>query len=375
MELLDSLEKLNQQQLTQTVKDCSVHDKAKILKQLESISPSILDQLQKLLQKRQKTSVTEPLDVADLSGNQEDINLGNELLHEGKMGCLLLAGGQGTRLGFEGPKGAYLLEGKSLFERFAEQIRVVSPSLPLAIMTSKANHIETQSFWDNHNHFGLTNVSFFTQQDLPMLDSTGHLFLNSPQSLAMGPNGNGEALKLLVDSGIWDRWESFGVESVNTILVDNLLANPADAELLGYHHRKSNEVSIKCTPRNDPTEKVGVLVKKEGRIAVVEYSELAPSTQKCYANLSLFCFSMKFIKKVSTETLPLHVAKKQAIKWQQGVESSIEAYKFEFFIFDNLSFAEKSSALAYPRDECFLPLKNATGPDSPATVVQKLKCR
>ncbi len=168
------------------------------------------------------------------------------------------------------------------------------------------------------------------------------------------------------------------------IPVDNPLADPFDAELIGYHAQQKVEITLKCTEKTDPEEKVGVVVRQEGRCAVVEYSEMSGQEKNarrkdgrlkhCCANLSLFCLSLGFIQRIVNEglSIPLHKAWKAAqfVDEHSNTYSSSQpaAWKFETFIFDWLFHSKKVAALICPREECFAPLKNLKGPDSPETV-------
>ncbi len=313
------------------------------------------------------TDKIEPCREYAHSGNKEDYLLGKQLIAKGKAGCLIVAGGQGTRLRFDGPKGMFPITPvmrKSLFQLFAEKTLSASKQsnhpLPLAIMTSPLNDAVIKEFFTKNNYFGLlaSQLFFFTQKLLPFLDSEGNMFLDSPCSISKGPDGNGYSLRYFHESGIWQQWQNLGIEQVNYLQIDNPLADPFDAELLGFHHRTKADATIKCVQRLDANEKVGVLVKKGDRIAVVEYSELPFKEVSQYplANISLFCFSMDFIK--TAGPLPFHASFKAA-KTLDGTPAEPNAWKMETFIFDNLS--NKVNALLYPREECFSPLKDAEG--------------
>lgn len=324
---------------------------------------------------------------------------GRELLQQGKVGVTIVAGGQGTRFGYDGPKGCYptsQVKEKPLFQLFAEKVffasKMVGIDLPLAIMTSSNNHEATVDFFVAHNYFGLKKeqVSFFQQADLPFINTDGNMFLQSTNSIAKGPNGNGAFFEHFVGSGIWEKWNARGIEAVSFILIDNPLADPFDLELLGCHSSQNNQVTIKCISRKDPYEKVGVIVADDQqKVHVLEYSEIEEKQRlakdseggllhKC-ANISLFCFDMAFVKTVSEECdqfLPYHLAFKAATILNEKGESvrSKEpiANKYERFIFDMLPFTENVSALIYPREVCFAPLKNPTGNNSPETVKNAL---
>jgi UDP-N-acetylglucosamine/UDP-N-acetylgalactosamine diphosphorylase len=278
---------------------------------------------------------------------------------------------------------------KTLFQLFAEKTLAAScranKKLPLAIMTSPENHGQTLQYFQDNGFFGLDSgqVRFFPQGTLPFLDQKGNLFLESPFRIAQGPDGNGSALTHFVRSGIWEEWYANDVRFLNMILVDNALADPFDEELLGFHYRRGNDVTVKCTRRNSVDEKVGVLTGDAHSMQVVEYMELPPeerlATQEdgalkhqC-ANLSLFCMNMEFVQDVAGKgPLPLHLAFKPAKFLSPDGETVLpdkpNAWKFERFIFDILPSARKAGALMYPREKCFAPLKNAEGEGNPSSV-------
>lgn len=369
--------------------------KNQLLFQIEKIDLKTFDLQQKLLRPTlSENHKIEPFNNYAQSGNLDDIQKGKELISQGLVGTLVVAGGQGSRLRLDGPKGLFpitTVKHKSLFQLLAEKTLAASKQagrpLPLAIMTSPLNHDITVEYFEKNHLFGLLKeqISFFPQGMLPLLDTKGFLFLENPYSIAEGPDGNGGALHEFARSGLWLKWHKQGIRYLNFILIDNPLADPFDAELIGYHARTQSEIVVKCIKRNDPKEKVGVIVRQNGKVTVVEYSEIDESerfaTQQngtllhLCANLSLFSFSMDFIKThiVNDPTpLPLHAAFKAAKHLDPTGNSVLSdkpiAWKFEHFIFDVLPRANKINALLYPRETCFAPLKNFSGEDSIETV-------
>lgn len=333
-----------------------------------------------LLHPRPSLSSIEPLQDADIAGAPEDVECGNKLLQEGKVGCIILAGGHGTRLGSAHPKGMFpvsLVKKKSLFQLFCEKsvaaAHQAGTSLPVAIMTSPHNHAETRAFLEAHQHFGLKKeeCSLFTQGTLPYLDEAGNWFSEAPGLLAEGADGNGLALFHFFRSGIWEKWKQRGIEQVNLILIDNPLADPFDPSLLGYQVKEHNDVTVKAILRKSPEEKVGVLGKKEEKLCVVEYFELPEKDMRWkLANISLFCFSMSFIEKCAQDpklSLPWHTSEK---KFQEK-----KIWKYETFIFDLLPYAQRASVLLFPREEVYAPLKNASGENSLKDVQAALQAK
>ncbi|MBS0623789.1 MAG: UTP--glucose-1-phosphate uridylyltransferase [Verrucomicrobia bacterium] len=314
-----------------------------------------------------------PLAEAAHCGSQQDFLLGQELMHQGKCGCVVLAGGQSSRLRLSGPKGCVpvsLVRHQSLFALLAEKVVSASAQvgypLPLAIMTSTANRIEAETFFIKNKYFGLqpSQISFFSQRVWPLLSFSGDLLLSTPGRLAVGPNGNGDFFKQFVVNGIWKEWADQGVEIVRVMPIDNPLALPFDSELFGFHHRLSNDVSIQAIARLSKEEKAGTLVSMQEKVGVVEYGE-SPAPEKGFANIGLYAFSMPWVQTISQVEMPLHPAMK-AIKTYQDAEvpKHPNVWKFEEFIFDAFCYAQKSEALVYDREHCFAPLKNVEGEDS-----------
>lgn len=322
-----------------------------------------------------------PLNDPFYAGDKKDISLGWEYISQGALGTIILAGGMGTRLGFPHAKGLYPLspvKEKSLFQLFAEKCFFASiragSDLPLAIMTSPENDAETRMFFKAHNFFNLKpeQVFFFVQGELHLEDKSGALLAEK------AADGNGSVFKKFVESGLYDKWAARGIKYIHIILVDNALADPYDANLLGHHIHTNSDVTLKCTLRSSITEKVGLVVEIEDKIRVVEYSEIDPveaatldeagQLRYPFANMSLFCLSMPFIKELATKDFPFHRAKKPLNK----EPNAPQVYKKETFIFDMLPFASSPTVLAYPREDVFAPLKNKYGADSPATVKKLL---
>ena len=397
---LDELKILGQEHILNNVSHLTIDQQNELYKQIESIDIPTFQIQQRMLLSPQHFSINsiEPYNNFAVAGSHKDFNTGKELIAAGKVGCLVVAGGQGTRLRLEGPKGMFpvsLIKNKSLFQLLAEKVAAAGKQagriLPLAVLTSPLNHVETVAFFRKHSLFGLEEkqISFFSQSMLPMLTEKGDLFLEERDRIAMGPDGNGSSLNHFWTKGLWEEWFKRGVSYLNYILIDNPLADPFDAELIGHHHNSGSQVTVKCTPRKDPSEKEGILVIHENKVKVIEYSEL-PENEKhsrnndgslkhVCANLSFFVFQMDFIKKAIKQEIPLHMAHK-AVKMLLPDGRSIQpsepnAWKFEKFIFDVLPLAERVGALLYPRDMCFAPLKNSNGANSLETVRAALLAR
>ena len=306
---------------------------------------------------------------------------------------LLVAGGQGSRLGSSNPKGMYpvtALSQKSLFQRVAERTVAASKAwktpLNLIIMLSKQTEIATLDFFAEYDNFGLEEgqLHFFCQTYLPLLDDAGHMFLDRPWRVASGPDGNGGALHRLYESGIWKSLYDSGVRHLFFSIVDNALADPFDWDFGKSHLASGAEVSAKAVLKERPEEKLGLFVRAEHGVRVVEYSELQDSDlsaldssgnlQYRCGNMSLFCFDMNFVKVVAaSQKLPLHKAWKrvETLDADGSVIASM-AWKFETFIFDALELAKQVAILTCPRGRCFAPLKDPSGEYGPEGVQKAL---
>lgn len=315
-----------------------------------------------------------------------DVELGRKLISEGKVGCMIVAGGQASRLKCVGPKGLFpvsLIKHKSLYQIFAEKVKaagiLANAKLPLAIMTSPYTHEETVRYFEENRYFGLDpeQICFFSQEELPFLDQDGNPFLESSSKLATGPDGSGASLKKFVEQGVWSKWADRGVKYVTYIQVDNPLADPFDAQLIGFQAREQVDVAVKSIEREDPLEKIGVLAKIQDRVHVIEYSEIQPKERDArqengkllylYGSISNFSFKMDFIRDVADiyyDQVPYHAAWKAAKKYNKNGEEKVMAWKFEKFIFDVFPYANKVKAILSRRENCFAPLKNAEGVDS-----------
>lgn len=371
----DLLRALKQEQLIPLIETFSPSDQESILSSLQAIDLDLLRQQRAVLdhQLPSQGSLQPPEDyeyVQNVSALEAE---GLKLIEEGKVACLVVAGGQGTRLGSKAPKGCFPVSverQKSLFALIAEKtiaagIRA-SRLLHLIIMTSPDNREDTEAFFQTHSLFGLApeQLHFIQQDTLPFLTPEGDLFFSEKGRLAEGADGNGASLQVLAKSGVLDRLKKQGVEFLNYILVDNPMADPFDPFLVGYHADQKADVTLKCVERMDAAEKVGIVVQEEGKILVKEYSELPQGVNTnafSFANISLFCFSLDFAEKTVNVRLPLHAAFKSSPRLlPDGTvvqEDTPSIWKFERFIFDLLAFAKRTAILVYPREECFAPLK------------------
>jgi UDP-N-acetylglucosamine/UDP-N-acetylgalactosamine diphosphorylase len=341
--------------------------------------------------------------------------IGEDLIRRGKVAAFTVAGGQGTRLGFDGPKGCYpagSVTGKPLFACLAEWILGAQRRyggangglvIPWYIMTSPLNHEATVAFFAQNGHFGLraADVMFFRQGVMPSFDKqTGKLLLDQPHALALSPDGHGGALRALATSGALADMERRGIEQLSYTQIDNPLVRVIDPLFIGLHASapgSSGQMSSKMVPKAGPGEKVGVLCRVVGadgraRTQVIEYSDMPKELTEAReadgrlrfdaGSIAIHVISVRFLRELTgpggaldSGLLAYHRAEKKVpfvdLATGQRVEpASPNAVKLELFVFDALALCERSIVLKTDRVEEFAPIKNAEGSDSPATCAQ-----
>lgn len=327
--------------------------------------------------------------------------IGEDLIRAGKVAAFTVAGGQGTRLGWNGPKGTYpatVVTSKPLFRVFAEQIlatqRRYGVRMPWYIMTSDLNDADTRRFFADNNHFGLPdprqNVFIFPQGLLPSIDATsGKVLLAGQGEIAMNPDGHGGSIKALRDSGAVDHMRSRGVEHISYFQVDNPLVRAIDPLFVGLHAAapdSSGEMSSKMVAKAYAEEKVGVFCQSQGKTVVIEYSDLPAelarqtnadgSLRFNAGSIAIHMISAGFIERLTADAqrfaLPFHRADKKVphVDIASGAvvpPTSNNGVKLEAFVFDAIPLAESSIVYETSRGEEFAPIKNAEGVDSVVT--------
>jgi UDP-N-acetylglucosamine/UDP-N-acetylgalactosamine diphosphorylase len=316
--------------------------------------------------------------------------LGEDLLKQGKVAGFVVAGGQGTRLGFDGPKGNFPIspiKKKTLFTIFGENILAASrkygADIPWYVMTSPLNDTATKEIFEKANYFGLkkNNVIIFQQGTMPNFAFDGKILMADKGMLATSPDGHGGSLKALADSGALADMKKRGIEYLSYWQVDNPLVYVLDPLFIGLHASDGAEMSSKALVKTGPLEKVGNFCLVDGKVTVIEYSDL-PDEQAHRKNsdgslmfelgsIGIHMISISFIEKLNAGggfALPFH----KAIKKIPHIDAAgnpvnpdkPNGVKLETFVFDALPMAKKSVILQTVRSEEFAPVKNATGVDS-----------
>ena len=329
---------------------------------------------------------------ADLSKEELEqyTSLGEDAIKAGKLAVVTMAGGQGTRLGHNGPKGTYDLgldSHKSIFEilcdTMKEACKKYNVTIPWYLMTSDANNKDTIKFFEDHNYFGYPKeaVSFFIQGKLPMIDTNGKILLDEDGMIKQAADGHGGIFEAMRKNGVLYNMKEKGIEWVYIGGVDNVLAKMVDPVLTGLAISEGTLMAGKSVVKANPHERVGVFCKKDNKPNVIEYTEisdeLAESTDEkgelLYGESHILCnqFHLSALEKISTNKLPYHVAFKKASylnnKGEVVQPTEPNAYKFEAFLFDAFSTVDNMSILRVKREDEFAPVKNAEGVDSPET--------
>lgn len=326
------------------------------------------------------------------------VEAGEDALRDGRVAAFLVAGGQGTRLGFDGPKGMFPVgpvSSRTLFHWHAEQIRArgrrYGRSIPWYIMTSRANDAATRAFFAQERYFGLSpeDVFFFPQAMVPAVDHHGRLLLAQADALALSPDGHGGALSALVRSGAVEDMRRRGVDTISYFQVDNPLVGIADPEFIGYHRQAGAEMSSRVLRKADAEEKLGNLVLHDGRLTVIEYSDFPSSLAHAtnpdgtlrfwVGSIAIHMVSVDFVARVGGQAqLPWHVAHKKIAYYEKGrivKPAEPNGVKFETFVFDALPMARTSVTQEIRREDEFGPIKNAEGVDSAVSSRQLLSNR
>ncbi len=396
-EFIEKVTRYDQKHLIKLYERLDEKKRKELLNQVSNIDFDEVEELYNLTKTKKdfKEVKIEPIkacDAASLSEEEKNeyIKIGVETIKAGKFAVVMMAGGQGTRLGHSGPKGTFdfgLDSHISIFETYIKQFKEAKAKygvvVPWYIMTSRENIRDTIDFFQKNNYFGYEEGirTFFSQNELPMLDENGKLIVGEDGLVKEAANGHGGVFDALVHNGILDQLINLGVEWIFTCGVDNILAPLVDPLLLGYSIKNNYLATPYSCIKENPDERVGMLCSKDGKPSVVEYTELTDELRYARkengelllseAFIMMCLFNVRVISEIAQKELPYHVAhKKSDIVDEEGnviKPDSPNAYKFESFIFDAFERLPEIGVLRYKREECFAPIKNAEGTDSPET--------
>lgn len=364
---------------------------------LEEIDWSLLDKLQ---HKENKRGVFAPLGAMNLQeiAEQKDEfeKIGLEAICAGKVGAVLLAGGQGTRLGFEHPKGTFnigLTHELFIFEQqmknLMEVIDKAGVFVPLYIMTSEKNNEETIQFWEKHSYFGYDKsyVRFFVQEMVPAVDYEGRIYMEESDKIAMSPNGNGGWFSSMEKCGLMEDLHKRNIEWLNVFAVDNVLQRIADPVFIGATLKAGCQSGAKVVRKADPYEKVGALCLEDGKPSIVEYYELTKEMAEAtnekgdleygFGVILNYLFRLDKLEEIVDNKMPLHVVEKKIpyidLEGNHIKPEQPNGYKFETLVLDMVHLMENCLSFEVDRTKEFAPIKNKTGVDSIDTARELLK--
>ena len=398
-EALKKLKTYGQEQVLDRYNFLDDNKKQKLIKQIKNID---FDQIQELFiekdkkidDKACKITNIEYVDKSKLSKEEyERYNkIGTKIIQEGKYAVVTMAGGQGTRLGYVAPKGTFKIGGgidKSLFEALSDTIKEArekyNTSIPWYIMTSRENNNATEKFFEKNDFFNLPyeDVKFFKQGELPMLDTNGKLMLDETGIIKLAADGHGGVFEALSKNGYIEDMKKRNIEWIFISGVDNVLAGLVDPIAVGLSVVNNTLATGKSVVKRNPSEKVGVFCKKNGRPYVIEYTEITDDMANAKdkngellygeSHILTNLFNIKALEDISKNKLPYHSAFKKAKYMDKNGEiikpEKPNAYKFEAFIFDAFESLDDMSILRVKREEEFAPVKNTddAGVDCPKT--------
>lgn len=328
------------------------------------------------------------VDVGEIAKREDEFRAaGLEAIRAGKVGAVLLAGGQGTRLGSSRPKGTVnigLTKEVYIFECLINNLKDVTDAagayVPLYIMTSTVNNDDTVAFFKEHNYFGYPEdyVKFFIQEMVPALDYDGRILLKSDCELVLSPNGNGGWFSSMAKAGILDDIHARGVEWLNVFAVDNVLQRISDPCFVGATILSGGDSGAKVVRKAEPGEKVGLLCREDGKPSIIEYYEMTDEMANmrnedgeltyCFGVILNYLFSEAKLEKIMNENMPIHVVEKKIPFMDENGEmvspEKPNGYKFETLVLDMVHMMDECLAYEVVREKEFAPIKNLHGVDS-----------
>lgn len=391
------LKKYNQEHLLLFYNELTCEEQKELICSIESIDFQKLSRLKNISDNVSNIDNVEPVSAVKKQ-NYTEYQLealksrGRKIIENGSYAVVTMAGGQGTRLGHNGPKGTFSLKLKDkeryIFEIFIDSLKQAYNKygiyLNWYIMTSRDNNDQTIDFFENHNYFGYPKdkIKFFMQGELPITDKQGNLLLENTHKVLKAADGNGGVFNAL--SKVLEHMKAQGVKWVLITGIDNILVNIADELYIGLVDSENKLNGVKSVAKSSPEEKVGVFCKRNGKPSVIEYSEMTESMKYAKdengelkyieSNIVNHLLNIQVLEKIQNEKLPIHKAIKKMnyIDKDGNIQTPTEPclIKYESFIFDYFNKVDDVTILRVERDEEFAPVKNKEGVDSPDTAIK-----
>lgn len=396
--LIENLKIYGQTRTLKILENVDKETRKKIIEELHDINFIQLKELYNNIKEEAEVNVGELKPIKSLNPDkitkeEKEMyeNVGADILRNNKFAVVTMSGGQGTRLGYKGPKGTFKIDvepqAKYLFEIIVDTLQRANKkynvTIPWYIMTSNENNDEIVKFMEEHNYFGYDKeyIGFFEQGELPLITEDGQILLDENYNIKKASDGNGSIFKSMYIKGVLEDIKTKGIEWVYIGSIDNVLLKMVDTLLMGVAIKEGSEIATRSIFKNCPTERIGSLCIQDGKVKVIEYSELPQDMIEAkdedgeilFGESHVMCnlFSIKALEKISLQNLQYHKAhKKYSYLDENGKLVEPEepnAYKFEYFIFDSFEFFNQISIVRGKREEDFAPVKNKEGVDSPAT--------
>lgn len=394
------LSKFGQEHILKCYDELSPAEQASLLAQIDLIDLSVLENLDNDNNISSKRGKFEPLGAAtidDIAANSESYEkTGLEALRAGKVAAVLLAGGQGTRLGFDKPKGMFnigvsreLYIFECLISNLMDVVKQTGTWIPLYIMTSEKNHDDTVEFFEKMGYFGYNSefVRFFIQDMAPSVDFSGKIYMEGKGRISMSPNGNGGWFSSLLRAGLMEDIKEKGVEWLNVFAVDNVLQRIADPLFIGAVIESGMQSGSKVVSKADPDERVGVLCLEDGMPSIVEYYEMTDEMRTLrdengdlsyrFGVILNYLFKVEKLLEISGKKLPVHIVDKKIPYMNENGEmispEKPNGHKFETLVLDMVHMQDSCLAYEVVRNREFAPVKNSSGVDSVDSARELLK--
>ncbi len=384
------LEQYGQEHVFQYYDELSDRERNELIEQIERVDMEVLSLCEQKdkLQKKGKITPLAAMQLDEIEKNRQYyFNMGCSALKNGKIGAVLLAGGMGTRLGSDDPKGMYnigITREVYIFERIIQNlfdvVEQIGTYIHLFIMTSDKNHEQTTRFFEEKNYFGYNReyITFFKQDMAPAVDYQGKILMESKSKMSTSPNGNGGWFTSIIRNGLLNKIHKKGIEFLNVFAVDNVLQRIADPIFIGAVLEKNCAVGAKVVRKAAPDEKVGVMCLEDGKPSIVEYYELTEELRDArdedgnpvynFGVILNYLFRVKDLEEIASKKMPFHIVKK-AVPYinEKGAFIKPKApngYKFEALVLDMIHMMDSCLPFEVVRNREFAPIKNKTGVDS-----------
>ncbi len=377
------LQQYKQQHILETLEKINENEKNKLVKQILECDFKKLNDIYNSRETKNTNNKINPMEFIDkskLSKDEKDEldKLGEEIIKNNQYAVVTMAGGQGTRLGCDGPKGSFKLDigekGKYIFELLVETLKRAKARYGTEvywyIMTSNQNNQQTIDFFEKNNFFGYNKekVKFFIQGELPLLTLDGEIVLDEDYNIKTASNGNGSVYESLEKSGMLEDMKSKNIKWVYICGVDNIMAQMVDSTLLGLAIKKKVSGAAKAIRKAYPEEKVGIFCKSNGKPRVIEYIDMTEDMIYEKNDNGDLLYGLSYFVSNLLKIEAIEEIAKHELKYHCALKKNM--YKFESFIFDGFEFLDDMAIMEVDRNKEFAPIKNATGVDSPATAIQ-----